>query len=250
MVRYEQSSATLGPWLNIDGTRAILTVAHLFPVRPFQTGLLAVTDNASSLEGFTGDEERLKSLDDDEYDEEYDEERLKSLDALWSDDDEYDEEYDEPGNSDTAQSAQGTTRQLSTGQEAQTPDVRSSWAWEVHEQPTTGVGQLPDVYLDWALVRPVTDVENPTYLEPENAVHLAQHDPIFLSRVRYEPPTHLAPIYLLSGARGVLRGWIRGDWSSIPSLTAAGYCRAWTVILEDKNREWLPLHRRSHPSLS
>ncbi|KAK3301866.1 uncharacterized protein B0T15DRAFT_578106 [Chaetomium strumarium] len=49
------------------------------------------------------------------------------------------------------------------------------------------------------------------------------------------PRSHLSPVYIVSGIRGILHGRIMAVPSLLPSYPGKEPCRAWTVMLDDPN---------------
>ncbi|KAK4106356.1 hypothetical protein N658DRAFT_414266, partial [Parathielavia hyrcaniae] len=56
-------------------------------------------------------------------------------------------------------------------------------------------------------------------------------EPVLLRAFLESPPAHLAPVYIVSGMRGILRGQILSLASLLPSPSGGVDCKAWTVVL-------------------
>lgn len=217
--------ATLGLWLFVGHERSILTVDHLFSrMNPPEYGRHEVDSPGSLLsDKFDG----MTCTD---------EEESESLFELLEDDDEYDEPQEED--------AQRLDALSSTGKEPENKSV-SRFLENCEKLTASGTLSPSAPYLDWALVRPssrIMDCVNILYL-PGNR----RFRPTKLTKVRYDPPSHLARVYLVSGVRGVLGGRILSGSAFLPSFSGQESCEAWTVILDNSNRKpYYPFGLVSH----
>ena len=216
LVRHQQSFATLGPLIDIGGERAVLTVRHLFSMEP--------PDKESHQADASGNllADRLDGLT-------IMDEASESLAELLEDDDEYDDPQEEGGGLSLDRTEVSSTRK--------DPGENFRRYPENCEMLTPSGNLSPSSpYLDWALIRPIArslpETNSVIFTGPNSCQYPTQ-----LSKVRKDPPSHLAGVYLVSGVRGVLGGRILSGSAFLPSFPGQESCEAWTVILDDSNRK-------------
>lgn len=195
LIKYQGASATLGLSLRIDDINAHLTVDHLFSRPSLEP------DSIPALEDPPSDAPDNSSLSDDEYDFE--------------------------------DIAEGDT-------EGKTPDSTSPEAdmTTKHSEQWELITVTPDPsspYLDWLLARPQLQIESP-YLSVGYINAFFLDGPggraVSINRIRDEPRVHLAPVYMISGVRGVLRGRILASSTFLGSPHGQDDCEVWTVVMD------------------
>ncbi|RTE84606.1 hypothetical protein BHE90_000885 [Fusarium euwallaceae] len=226
LIQYQGASATLGPSLHIDGINAQLTVDHVFPPKRF-VKTIAIPDlgnSPSDTPHTTPDDIDMDGLNDLC---ESDGDGRDSLIGLWeNDDDEYDYE-DEPESSIKDETSD------STSPEVDTATMKPSEQWEKIIPPETIDPSLP--YLDWALAQPLPRMGSPS--PPTDFVNALFPDGpygrrVVVSRIRDGPRMHLAPVYVISGVRGVLCGHILANSTFLGSPANQADVEVWTVVMK------------------
>ncbi|RSL79782.1 hypothetical protein CEP51_007105 [Fusarium floridanum] len=212
LVQYQGASATLGLSLHIDGINAQLTVDHVFSSkRSVEPIAIPVLGNSPSDTPHTTPD----NVD------------MDSLNGLWeNDDDEYDYE-------DEAESGVEDETSDPTFPEVDTATMKPSEEWEKMIPPETLDPSLS--YLDWVLARPLPRMWSPP--PPIGFVNAFFPDgpggrPAVISQTRDEPPVHLAPVYMISGVRGVLCGVILTSSTFLGSPAQQVDSEVWTVVLK------------------
>lgn len=223
LIQCQESSATLGPSIDIDDINATLTVGHLFSSKGTPDSSLVNDEEVPTSYGSVA-----STLNDDE---------MESIDGLWEDDDEYND-FDEddslhPGRTEgnlpherEFPGLPGLGEEKLAGRD---PDL-----WERVIPPVDLSPSSP--YLDWALARPISHQQS-LFPSRTNAVFPDRPDGhhIFLDQIRHQPPCHLASVYIVSGIRGIVHGQILSGSSFLPSFPSQGYCEAWTIILDNSD---------------
>ncbi|RSL97127.1 hypothetical protein CDV31_013195 [Fusarium ambrosium] len=152
---------------------------------------------------------------------------MDSPNDLWeNDDDEYDYE-DEPESSIEDETSD------STSPEVDTVTMKPSEQWEKIIPPETIDPSLP--YLDWALAQPLPRMGSPS--PPIDFVNALFPDGpygrrVVVSRIRDGPRMHLAPVYVISGVRGVLCGHILANSTFLGSPANQADVEVWTVVMK------------------
>ncbi|KAK6858315.1 hypothetical protein PG995_006014 [Apiospora arundinis] len=231
IVQFGGASATLGVALDLgfgDSQCVFMTVDHIFP-RPTSESLLT-RDKSDIPENF-----RESNIDPCGYDDH------DIPDTEWEDDDEYEdglEVNDAMSFGDTPIiDANSRMQEQTTDTSKSTLDVplRSQFAkdelWERVVPPKALSTRTP--YLDWALARPQTAQHESVHAT--NTVILQGHNrdrTVVLESFERSPSRHLAPVYIVSGIRGIVYGQIITAPSFLPSfIPEQESSEAWTVIL-------------------
>ncbi|KAK3896783.1 hypothetical protein C8A05DRAFT_20318, partial [Staphylotrichum tortipilum] len=251
IIRYGARSATLGVALSVGGKIGLLTVDHLFPSGEFHQGeadeLSSTFDVASScpsLPSFSAyDDAEDEDLDlpftdygDDEGDEDLD------LDFPFPDyeDDEY-EDLDcpdaEPSGPLHHDSEVADATELFREEEPGREPAQWEWKLLANSANPANPGYLATQYLDWALTYPESTTLKASAICLNTIFTTGNGGGGVVLREMHEAPTsHLAPVYMVSGTRGILRGKILQTESLIPANHAnQGPCQAWTMILDEPN---------------
>lgn len=221
LVRNRGASATLGVSIDIDSLTATLTVNHLF-----QPGAaISTTPQLSHQHSPRNEVSAARPASATEA-------PPATAFEWWEDDVQYDEESIEMALKENACLSSSPTQDLGEN----TPPDYETEAWERVIPPW----RIPqgETSLDWALVRPGS--EGPQKEFRGNRVQtLNGEETLELHQVRRDPPVHLAPVFLVSGVRGIVPGQILAQSSFIPSFSGGGYFEAWTVILDDNRGKYL-----------
>ncbi|KAI9150050.1 Calcium/calmodulin-dependent protein kinase type 1 [Paramyrothecium foliicola] len=171
---------------------------------------------------------------------------LDSPNSLWDDDDEYDDDWEmeDPMHLDhdmmtevTHTPAKQIEGVLPSFQEVRPlSQQKDGMLWGRIVPPKQLSFRSP--YLDWALVRPSPLQPSPLRYSLINTIFPdgPERPAVVLDELERSPPSHLAPVYIVSGVRGIIRGQIITAPSYLPSLRPEqGSCEAWTVILDGQN---------------
>lgn len=233
ITRYGERSATLGVALDVGGKLRILTVDHLFSSRETHSRSSALNRDSTSLNPLS----LPVPADSDETDS----------DRLWEDDDEY-EDLASPNDESLGlqqldSNIADTTRVFGPEDSEGEP---AEWEWKLwSSSPDPASSAIP--YLDWALTYPesttpeASDICLNTVFPTGNG---NGNEGVILREIEKAPEYQLAPVYMVSGIRGFLRGQILQAPSFLPANnTDQGSCEVWTVILNEpggKNHQ-LPL---------
>jgi hypothetical protein len=220
IIRYGERSATLGITLDIGDCRGILTVDHLFSAKETDQSLPDVAGESLDFERPS----TPVSLDSDQT----------GANSLWEDDDEYDDlgpdELSDPG-CPPAPEVSGP----SSG-----PGVRTTRLDSEPWNKLASSSQLTPsaAYLDWALTWPTSPSSNLS-LSCVNTVFPDAHGSkgVVLATFQEKPSAHLAPVYIVSGIRGILHGQILSVPSFLPSFPWGESCEAWTVLFDAPYRK-------------
>ncbi len=252
-IQYGERSATLGVALDIFGEPKILTVDHLFSFeknrsQPSTSGRrCSYHPDPACLSGL-GDLERIDSNslwnDDDEYEDlnlpNFESSGLHgdriNSDSLWDDDDDSEDlTWDDDETWDTYP-LDFSTADAGLGAEA-LEGGSAQWKWSLFaKSPRPASSDV--AYLDWALIESESTTLDPSAISL-NTVFPAgnEKDCIVLKEILHAPAHNLAPVYVVSGIRGILSGEILGAPTFLPATIhhAAGQSSslAWTVILKE-----------------
>jgi hypothetical protein len=224
LARYGQRSATLGITLAIGNFRGVLTVDHLFSAK--------TTDKPSSpVAGASVLLDRPSTPVSMDFDQ-------TSPDSLWEDDDEYgDLGPDDPRALNCSQGpteAPGPAAVLGTQMASLDPEE-----WYKLASSAQAAQLTPSAaYLDWALTWPVPDRSSISPSCINTVFPGGQGSPaVVLEALEAKPSAHLAPVYIVSGIRGILHGQIISTPSFLPSSPGGESCEAWTVLLDAPYRK-------------
>ncbi len=223
IIRYGERSATLGVALDVRGKVRVLTVDHLFSSKETHLQHSALRRDCDS-----PDLPSFLALDD-----------LDRADtrSLWVDDDEYEDLIwpdDEPLGSHQIDSEMADATQVSVTEDLEGEPAQ--WEWKLWSN-STDPESSDRAYLDWAL----TDPESTT---PEASdIHLNtvfptgnENEGVMLRDILHAPAYNLAPVFVVSGIRGILGGQIISAPSFLPANTAGQMSSlVWTVILNEPN---------------
>ncbi|RSL97527.1 hypothetical protein CEP52_010828 [Fusarium oligoseptatum] len=216
LLQYQGASATLGLSLYINSINAQLTVDHVFrSKRSVEPIVIPAPVNSPSDTPYT----TLYDVDMDSLND--------FQNGLWeNDDDEYDYE-DEPESGVEDETSDSTFPGVDMAA------MKPSEQWEKIITPETIDPSLP--YLDWVLVRPLPRMGSPP--RPIGFVNALFPDgpggrPVVISQIRDEPPVHLAPVYVISGVRGVLCGHILASSTFLGSPAKQADGEVWTIVLQ------------------
>lgn len=139
---------------------------------------------------------------------------------------------------------------LMTSRASRLDQTADSELWELVEPDSPLDAQY--AYLDWALIRPTLSQNNPTTYSHNTFFPQGRTmgEAVVIQDLEISPLNHLAPVYMISGMRGVKYGQIITAPSFIPSvLPQQESCGVWTVILDERESE-LPLETSFHPIIS
>ncbi|KAM5383594.1 hypothetical protein ACJZ2D_002043 [Fusarium nematophilum] len=206
-VRCQTRTATLGISINIDTSYGILTVEHLFHPEATETD----TNLADDLHHATSSAPDPSALD------------MGCLRSWVCEEDEDDYSFEESTEDDT-----GSAPVALVSLAGEIPSTcEPAQQWERIQSPLGLDYSSP--YLDWALTRP----NNPSISTPRDNMFFARGlSAVVLDRVAEEPRYHRAPVYMISGIRGILLGQILTTSIMIGSLPGQELCEAWTLILD------------------
>ncbi|KAK4112894.1 kinase-like protein [Canariomyces notabilis] len=211
-------TATLGLCIYADGVELALTVDHLFTTNVPRSN--ECLDTASEVSLGRSSDSDVSTLNDEDMEE------LGNL--YYLDDSEEYLDYDPPP--DMEPFIQGDIQVPNSPQASELEDnTTQDWIGcrvegSVDLDPTAP-------YLDWALVKqqePVKPIGSGNIIFPKGLY--GSH--IMLRQVAREPRCHLAPVYLISGLRGVISGQIMSIPTMIGSAPGKDLCEVWTVILD------------------
>ena len=204
LIRYGERFATLGVALDVGGKIGILTVDHLFP-----SGEVHHLEANQGSPAFDGNSDHRPDSPS----------RFSDFDGSSEDDDEY-KDLPCPDYDTTADTTEVSGAEKVGGEPAR-------WEWKLLANSADPASSAK-AYLDWALTCPESTTTQ------ASAIHLNTVFPtgngrkgVVLREIQPAPSSHLAPVYMVSGIRGVLGGRILHT----PSLL--GSCQAWAVILDE-----------------
>ena len=227
-IRFDGSTATLGVTFDISDWRGTLTVDHLFSM-------------AGNLDGG----------EDDVQDSSTSSGGPSNTDFSWEDDDEYGDlnTYD---SSSCHNIRDNLSNKLSSRERLEIinidnmPSLKAPQTWVRITPPGQLSPQAP--YLDWALTKAAGEMQLPSARPNTVFLNGRNRSPVSLSRIRQEPPDHLASVYVVSGIRQIVSGQILSGPSFLPSMPGREYYEAWSVILDSPDGKniihqeinWLP----------
>jgi hypothetical protein len=222
IIRYGERSATLGVALDVGGKIGILTVDHLFSSGEVHQGEAHQRSSA-----FDGDSNCPNSPSFSDYN------------SLCEDD-----EYEDLACPDGEPSVQlqhsseiADATEVSGAEELGGEPAR--WEWKLLANSADRAASSATAYLDWALTCPEPTTPEASAISLNTIFPIGNGgEGVVLREAQCAPPSHLAPVYMVSGIRGVLGGQILHAPSLLPANVAdQGSCEAWTVILNEPNGE-------------
>jgi hypothetical protein len=223
IIRYGERTATLGVAIEVGDRIGILTVDHLFSSKAKTHQPPPTPDN----ESFPSDESGSPVLVESES---------ANSDSLWEDVDEYDDldtdDLVETMNLDL-QSAEPIppARASDTRRTSLTGPALEPWDRLI---PSAELTSAP--YLDWALTCPTPSASALSHFVVNTVFPGGPgSEPVVLQSSHSAPLAHLAPVYIVSGIRGIISGEILFAPSFIPSSPGLGSCKVWTVIPDASN---------------
>ncbi len=211
IVRYGERSATLGVAVDVGDKIGILTVDHLFPPEE------AHQEEAHQRSSTSDDGSRcpnspiFSDYDDGEYGD------LDCPDA-------------EPSRPLQHDSETADLTEISGAEEPEGEPAR--WEWKLL---ANSADPAVATYLDWALIYPESATPEASAVQLNTVLPTGNEgDAVILREMHRAPTFHLAPVYVVSGIRGVLGGQILQVASILPGGKAdEESCQAWTVILDE-----------------
>lgn len=234
IIRYGGRSATLGVAIDVGGRTGILTVDHLFPSKATHPPPTAMGNESSP-----SNESKSPVLAELEW---------SDSDRLWEDDDEYDDldtdELAEAMDLDDKTAAESFELRQAFDTHSTRPEPEPE-RWDTLASSSSA--QLTSTpYLDWALTRPASTASNfPNFRVNTVLPGGPGTEPVVLESFHHSPMAHLAPVYIVSGIRGLVHGEILFAPSLLPSFPGRDYCEVWTVIPRASNGKG---SRNTHPS--
>jgi hypothetical protein len=231
-IRYGERTATLGVAIKVGDRTGILTVDHLFHSKETTTHQPPpAVDN----ESFPSDESGSPVLAGSEWADSY---------SLWEDDD----EYDDLDSDELAEAMDLDPQSVEPIQPAQ--DSGTHWTGLTSPEPEpwdrlASSAQLTSApYLDWALTCPTPFASTLSHFLVNTVTPgVPGSEPAVLQSFHSAPVAHLAPVYIVSGIRGIIRGEILFAPSFIPSSPGHVSCEVWTVIPDASDGKAPRTHR-------
>ncbi|KAK4449843.1 hypothetical protein QBC34DRAFT_298165 [Podospora aff. communis PSN243] len=233
VIRVGSRTATLGLTIQIDGFYGILTVDHLFPASA--PSLPEANGRQVPQEAETVDEPKQTLLEHTSDTDELGELWLDAGDVYLEDDNSFDDDdyLDDDGlDQHQAALAHGPQERVEAMAEDNKADDLLTQEWE--SIPPHHNLDDKQAYLDWSLVKPSRGPPQRANLffpagESDSAA-------VVIEACASEPLSHRAPVYMLSGVRGLLSGHILKSSAMIGSGPGRELCEVWTVILDHPSR--------------
>jgi serine/threonine protein kinase len=225
IVRCNAACATLGVGLELrlaNVSTVFLTVDHLWPSEILETASSPLSEMSRTTE------------DSMPMDLEYD-----NSEPLWDDDDEYDDDWatGDPAEPGFEEDPPEALDPVLPGSSAAVNNSNSAEGglWQRIEPPKSLSTEAP--YLDWALASPLslqTSRISPSLINTIFPDGPSGRAVVLREIERWPAPGHSAPVYIVSGVRGIIQGQIITAPTFLPSLRPEQEsCAVWTAILDD-----------------